>query len=61
MNSLPDEGFEYTPLTSKNDESEDYEVDLNIDNRNGFWKYDEDVILKEVRRILERHLQSTLC
>jgi hypothetical protein len=55
MNSLPEEGFEYTPLPYPNSDdlaSENFEVDLNIDNRNGFWKYDEDVILKELRDYL---------
>lgn len=51
-------GFEYTPLSLTDDDSLDlnlnknYEMDLNIDNKNGFWKYDEDVILKEIRDYL---------
>ena len=27
-------------------------MNLNIDNKNGFWKYEEDVILKEIRDYL---------
>jgi hypothetical protein len=51
-------GFEYTPLSLTDDDSldlnlnENYEMDLNIDNKNGFWKYEEDVILKEIRDYL---------
>ena len=48
MNELPEEGFEYTPLPRKETGS----IDLNISNVNGFWKYEEDVILKEVRDYL---------
>ena len=49
-------GFEYTPLsestTGNVDIHTDYEMNLNIDNKNGFWKYEEDVILKEIRDYL---------
>jgi len=48
MNELPEEGFEYTPLPRKETGS----IDLNISNVNGFWKYEEDVILKEIRDYL---------
>ena len=49
-------GYEYTPLsesaTGNVDIHTDYEMNLNIDNKNGFWKYEEDVILKEIRDYL---------
>ena len=49
-------GFEYTPLsestTGNVDIHTDYEMNLNIDNKKGFWKYEEDVILKEIRDYL---------
>ena len=49
-------GFEYTPLSESStgnvDIYADYEMNLNIDNKNGFWKYEEDVILKEIRDYL---------
>ena len=49
-------GFEYTPLSESStgnvDIYTDYEMNLNIDNKNGFWKYEEDVILKEIRDYL---------
>ena len=48
MNELPAEGFEWTPLPGESTGS----IDLNINNANGFWKYEEDVILKEVRDYL---------
>ena len=48
MNELPEEGFEWTPLPGESTGS----IDLNINNANGFWKYEEDVILKEVRDYL---------
>ncbi|QCW22904.1 hypothetical protein [Synechococcus phage S-B05] len=48
MNELPEEGFEYTPLTPVNE----FKMDLNLNNDNGFWKYEEDVILKEIRDYL---------
>jgi hypothetical protein len=48
MNDLPEEGFEYTPLTTSNE----FKMDLNLNNDNGFWKYEEDVILKEIRDYL---------
>ena len=54
-------GFEYTPspyddgFTSQH-KKEIYEntfhMDLNLNNDNGFWKYEEDVILKEIRDYL---------
>ena len=46
MNELPKEGYEYTPLPHND------AIDLNISNTSGFWKYEEDVILKEVRDYL---------
>jgi len=48
MNELPEEGFEWTPLPGESTGS----IDLNINNTNGFWKYEEDLILKEVRDYL---------
>ena len=49
-------GYEYTPLTESSTGNVDihtnYEMTLNIDNANGFWKYEEDVILKEIRDYL---------
>ena len=49
-------GYEYTPLSESStgnvDIYADYEMNLNIDNKNGFWKYEEDVILKEIRDYL---------
>tara|TARA_B100000927_G_scaffold203795_1_gene165284 strand:- start:1787 stop:2170 length:384 start_codon:yes stop_codon:yes gene_type:complete len=48
MNELPEEGFEWTPLPGESTGS----IDLHINNANGFWKYEEDVILKEVRDYL---------
>ena len=59
-NSLPEEGYEWTPLPSTQYNHFKYElgqmdenrIDLNIDNENGFWKYEEDVILKEIRDYL---------
>ena len=48
MNELPEEGFEYTPLAPVNE----FKMDLNLNNDNGFWKYEEDVILKEIRDYL---------
>ena len=52
MNELPEEGFEWTPLPGESTGSIDLTMDLNISNVNGFWKYEEDVILKEVRDYL---------
>ena len=55
MNELPEEGFEWTPLHgSSGSDTLDLSlgIDLNIDNKNGFWKYEEDVILKELRDYL---------
>ena len=59
-NSLPEEGYEWKPLPSTQYDHFKYEleqmdenrIDLNIDNENGFWKYEEDVILKEIRDYL---------
>jgi len=54
-------GFEYTPSAYDDGwtdklKKEQYEntftMDLNLNNDNGFWKYDEDVILKEIRDYL---------
>lgn len=48
-------GYEYTPLIDGDvilSSEEPDIIDLNIDNNNGFWKYDEDVILKEIREYL---------
>jgi hypothetical protein len=46
---LKKEGFEYTPSVTGNIE---FAMDLNIENNNGYWKYEEDVILKEIRDYL---------
>lgn len=48
-------GYEYTPDTYGDVilfNSVPDTIDLNIDNKNGYWKYDEDVILKEIREYL---------
>lgn len=65
MNELPKEGYEWTPLRGQSGgdtidfgsiDLSDIEIspplDLNINNANGFWKYEEDVILKELRDYL---------
>lgn len=36
-------------------------IDLNIDNSNGFWKYSEDIILKEVREYLSDTYRAHYC
>jgi hypothetical protein len=48
MDELPKDGYEYTPLLTFNE----FNMDLNLTNDNGFWKYEEDVILKEIRDYL---------
>ena len=61
-------GYEWTPLAQsksprlpkKSEHYDDFEnplpeqneITLNIDNNNGYWKYSEDVILKELRDYL---------
>lgn len=48
-------GYEYTPENDGDvilSSVEPDTINLNIDNKNGFWKYDEDVILKEIRDYL---------
>ena len=53
-------GYEWTPLSKKSEHYDDFEnplpeqneITLNIDNNNGYWKYSEDVILKELRDYL---------
>ena len=53
-------GYEWTPLPKKSEHYDDFEnplpeqneITLNIDNKNGYWKYSEDVILKELRDYL---------
>lgn len=61
-NSLPEDGYEWTPLPSSTQYDhfkfeleqmmDENRINLNIDNENGFWKYEEDVILKEIRDYL---------
>ena len=61
MNELPEEGYEYTPLRgSSGSDTLDLlnSLDLNIDNHNNFWKYEEDVILKELRDYLSATYRS---
>ena len=64
MNELPEEGFEWTPLRGQEGSdtlslgSIDLTMDLNIDNQNGYWKYEEDVILKELRDYLSGTYRS---
>ena len=55
-------GYEWTPLTQSKgprlpEKKEatgnvDFQVDININNDNGYWKYSEDVILNELRDYL---------
>ena len=62
---LPPEGFEWTPLPSKeyldsmypdipDDTNEPVvnEIKLDMNNQNGFWKYEEDLTLKEIQDYL---------
>ena len=68
MNELPEEGYEWTPLRGQSggdrinfgsiDLSDLPPLDLNIDNKNGYWKYEEDVILKELRDYLSGTYRS---
>ena len=43
---------EKEPLTPQPTGNVDFQVDINIDNNNGYWKYSEDVILNELRDYL---------
>lgn len=47
-------GYDYTPLSTGIVElnGNEFKMDLNLNNDNGFWKYEEDVILKEIRDYL---------
>jgi hypothetical protein len=54
-------GYDYTPSpyddgwTAENKKGQyenTFHMDLNLTNNNGFWKYEEDVILKEIRDYL---------
>lgn len=61
MNELPEEGYEYTPLRGQSgSDTLDLlnSIDFNIDNHNNFWKYEEDVILKELRDYLSGTYRS---
>jgi len=59
-NSLPEEAFEWTPLSLDQhthykielEQMDKNQIDLNINNENGYWKYEEDVILREIRDYL---------
>jgi hypothetical protein len=60
MNSLPDDGYEWTPLVSNEDKielTESNEIKLNLEPVH-FWKYNEDIALKEVRDYLSGTYQS---
>jgi hypothetical protein len=60
MNSLPEEGYEWTPLVSNEDKielTESNEIKLNLEPVH-FWKYNEDIALKEVRDYLSGTYQA---
>ena len=60
-------GYEYTPLTTMTEtvtsgasSSENGKIDLNLEStsRNNFWKYEEDLTLKEIRDYLSGTYKS---
>lgn len=60
MNELPDDGYEWTPLVSNEDRIEltkPNDINLNLEPVH-FWKYNEDIALKEVRDYLSGTYQS---
>ena len=60
MNELPDDGYEWTPLVSNEDKIEltkPNDINLNLEPVH-FWKYNEDIALKEVRDYLSGTYQS---
>ena len=65
FNDGPEYVYEYTPLTTNKEDKIDLnnptvDIDLNLDqlSTNGFWKYSEDLTMKEVREYLSATYSS---
>jgi len=62
FNDGPEYGYEYTPLNKKTkdkiDPSIDIDLNLNQLSANGFWRYEEDLTMKEVREYLSSTYSS---